>query len=130
MSTIVALIGPIEYWWDTPEEPLRFTSPEAVRYRQWRRELSDFLVREGFLVYRPHEAFKGSWDERAQRFNDAIIEVCDLVMCMRPEGIPGKGTDHELDLAAKLGKPVIFTPPHIQLSFLHSWIHSDSWVVK
>lgn len=116
MSIIVALIGPIEYWWDTPEDPNRFLSPEAVEYREWREKLNDFLVREGYLVYRPYEAFKGAWDERAQVFNDAIVQVADVIVCMRPDGIPGKGTDHELDLAAKLGKPVIWAKPGYNLN--------------
>jgi hypothetical protein len=129
MSTIVALIGPIEYWWDTPEEPDRFNSQPAVEYRAWREELRDFLVENGFLVYSPHDAFKGAWDERAQAHNDFVISICDLVMCMRPEGIPGKGTDHELKLASDLGKYVIMVPPGISLTFLKSWMESDVWPV-
>lgn len=118
MSTIVALIGPIEYWWDTPEEPLRFTSPAAVRYRRWREDLNDFLVLMGFLVFRPHEAFKGPWDERAQVFNDEMVKIADVVICMRPEGIPGKGTDHELELAERLGKPILDAPPGSDIKVL------------
>lgn len=111
MSTIAALIGPIEWWWDTPEEPNRFESDRARAYRSWRGLVNDRLVEAGWLVYRPHEAFKGTWDNRAQKANDAQIEVADIVICLRPPGIPGKGTDAELHLAAKLGKPVVFLPP-------------------
>jgi len=118
MSIIAALIGPIEYWWDTPEEPDRFNSPAAEEYRFWRQAVNDLLVADGWLVYRPHEGFKGAWDERAQVFNDEMIKICDVVICMRPPGIPGRGTDHELELAGRLGKPIIQLPPGTQF-FAH-----------
>lgn len=111
MSTIVALVGPIEYWWNTPEDPHRFDSEQAVAYRQWRLDLRDLLADAGYLVYSPHLAFFGPWDERAQKHNDWIVEICDVVVNMRPEGIPGKGTDHELILASVYNKPVIKAPP-------------------
>jgi len=115
MSTIVALIGPIEYWWNTPDDPDRFNSRPAVEYRAWRIMLRDYLVSNGYLVYSPHLAFLGNWDERAQAHNDFIVGVSDVVVCMRPFGIPGKGTDHELELARKLGKPVVYAPPGTDL---------------
>jgi len=118
MSTIVALIGPIEYWWDTPEDPNRFLSQQAVEYRAWREILNDFLVREGFLVYRPHEAFKGPWDERAQMLNDVMVQMADVIICMRPEGVPGKGTDHELEVAARHSKTVVDAPPGVDLHYV------------
>jgi hypothetical protein len=111
MSVIAALIGPIEYWWDTPAAPHRFNSPPAREYRWWRNKMSETLVDAGWLVYRPHEAFKGAWDERAQIQNDAMIGMCDVVICLRPPGVPGKGTDHEIELASQLGKPVYYFPP-------------------
>lgn len=111
MSTIVALIGPIEWWWDTPERPNKFNEWPAVHYRRWRGFVDAKLQAAGCLVYRPHEGFKGTWDPRAQVFNDAMIEIADVVVCLRPPGVPGKGTDHELELAAKLGKPVVYCPP-------------------
>lgn len=111
MSIIVALVGPIEWWWNTPEDPARFHSLEAIAYRAYRDRLGKVLVDHGYLVFRPHEAFKGEWDERAQVFNDHMIEIADVVVNMRPMGIPGKGTDHELQLAKNLGKPVLAAPP-------------------
>lgn len=111
MSVIAALIGPIEWWWDTPEEPNRFSSERAVKYRAWRQHVNDTLVAAGWLVYRPHEGFKGAWDKRAQVFNDEMIKISDVVICLRPPGIPGNGTDRELTLAARLGKPVAHLPP-------------------
>jgi len=120
MSTIVALIGPIEYWWDTPEDPNRFMSKQAVEYRNWRAGLNDWLVKTGYLVFRPHEAFKGPWDERAQIFNDAMVQIADIVICMRPRGIPGAGTDHELELAHKLNKMVLYAAPGYYLEQLET----------
>lgn len=111
MSIIVALVGPVEYWWNTEDDPHRFDSQQAVEYRAWRTILRDSLVAAGFLVYSPHDAFKGNWDERAQVHNDSIIRVVDVVVNMRPDGIPGAGTDHELDLANSLNKPIIEAPP-------------------
>jgi len=111
VSTIVALIGPIEWWWDTSERPNRFNAPDAQAYRAWRDEVDVELQAAGCLVYRPHKGFRGPWDERAQVFNDAMIQIADFVVCIRPPGVPGKGTDHELALARELGKPVYFLPP-------------------
>lgn len=118
MSIIIALIGPIEYWWDVPEEPDRFNSVPAAEYRQYRNDLNDFLVSKGYLVFRPHEAFKGEWDERAQAFNDAMVQIADIVVCMRPLGIPGKGTDHEINLALLAGKVVVNAPPDTEFDIL------------
>lgn len=118
MSTIIALVGPIEYWWNTEEAPDRFNSPQALNYRIHRQMLGDYLVDHGYLVYRPHEAFKGPWDERAQVFNDAMIQIADIVVNMRPEGIPGKGTDHELAMAEKAGLPIIEASPGRYLDFV------------
>lgn len=125
MSVIAALIGPIEYWWDTPEDPDRFNSQPAVEYRAWRQIVNDFLVGKGWLVYRPHEAFKGAWDERAQVFNDAVIRVADVVICMRPIGIPGLGTDHELQLAGELHKEIWYMRPGTDLEA--KWAEIQKW---
>ena len=119
MSIIVSLVGPIEWWWNTEADPARFHSSEAVNYRSWRERVSRFLVDRGYLVYRPHEGFKGEWDERAQVFNDAMIQISDAVINMRPAHIPGKGTDHELKLAKELGKPVFHAPPGSDLESVH-----------
>lgn len=123
MSTIVALIGPIEYWWNTPDDPARFHGLEAIGYREYRERLGRYLVGEGFLVYRPHEAFKGAWDERAQVLNDVMIQIADVVVSMRPTGIPGRGTDHEIKLAREAGKPVVYAPPGTDMAWVAKQVH-------
>ena len=110
---VISLVGPIEYWWDTPDEPDRFNSPAAVAYRAYRDELSEWLTTQGYLVYRPHEAFKGGWDERAQAINDFAITQSDLVIEMTPKNVPtGKGTLRELDLADSNSIRVMWIPEY------------------
>lgn len=115
MSVLIPLIGPIEYWWNCPEEPERFDSFPAVSYRLHRDDLSHWLVGHGFLAYHPHKAFRGKWDAKAelvaQAINDMAVQMADVVICMRPDGIPGKGTDRELALAGRFNIPVIHFPP-------------------
>jgi hypothetical protein len=118
MSIIVSLVGPIQYWWNTPDDPHKFDSFEAQEYRRWRQTLSDALVDQGHLVFRPHEAFKGTWDQRAQVFNDAMVQISDVVVVMGAYGIPSSGTDHEIRLAVSLGKHVISAPPGTDLEYI------------
>lgn len=113
-SKAVFLAGPIEWWWDTPEEPDRFNSPAAKRYRRHREAVADFFVSRHFLVYMPHQAFKGDWNEKMQPVNDYVLGLSDIVVNMKPNDIPGlvcNGTDHEWELARKLGKVLIELPP-------------------
>lgn len=106
-SKIVAVIGPIEKWWDTDEEPNKFNSTEARRYFAWRDAVCVALARR-FLVYRPHEAFKGPWNEAAQRVNDTALHVADYIVNLKVDGEEALGTDHEHELASSFGKPVFF----------------------
>src|SRR5690242_20069617 len=92
-SEIVTVIGPIEKWWDTEEEPYKFNSNEARRYREWRKAVCEALARR-YLVYRPHEAFKGNWNEKAQKVNDAALEVSDFIVNLKEDGEEALGTDH------------------------------------
>lgn len=112
-STCIFLGGPIEYWWDTPEEPNRFNSEQAVSYRGHRETLGHILVNEGYLVYRPHEAFKGPWDERMQDLNDLVIPRVDIFVNMKPYWMRWQecpGTSHEVDLALQHGIPLVHAP--------------------
>lgn len=122
-SKIVSLIGPIEHWWDTEDDPYRFMSLPAIEYRAHRIELSGWLVSKGYLVYRAHEAFKGPWDDRAQKLNDFGIEISDIIINMSPPGIPGAGTAREAALAETLLKPVIAFPPRTSYQLLESQLN-------
>lgn len=110
MSVCAALVGPIEWWWDTPEEPNRFMSSEAVRYRAHRDDLWPFLVEHNILCYRPWEAFKGPWDKRFQVHNDVMVRLSDVLVNMNP-GVPAWGTAGEVVLGRALLKPIFSCPP-------------------
>jgi hypothetical protein len=102
---IVALIGPIKHWWDC------WDSQEHKQYLLWRQALSEALVDEGHLVYRPHEAFKGQWNEAAQRVNDMALATADVVVNMTPYGVPSYGTDDEIDYARRYNVTVVNAGP-------------------
>lgn len=104
---IVFLAGPIDWWWNNNWE-----SPEHIAYLEWRNYLNKCLVEAGHLVYRPHESFKGRWDERAQAVNDKAIELCDVFVYMTPPGVPAYGTEAECNVARGLGKRIAHVPPN------------------
>lgn len=106
-SKCIFLAGPIEWWWQED----RFDTLEARMYRHWRRELSRAIAAHGFLVFRPHESFKGSWNEKMQGVNDCALELSDIVVSMKPDHVEALGTDHEIRLAESLGKPIVLAPP-------------------
>lgn len=99
------LAGPIKAWWDC------WDSPDHKHYVKWREFLSQSLVEEGHLVYRPHEAWKGNWSESAQAVNDSAIYNVDVVINLTPPGVPSAGTDLEMHLCEYLNKPVIYAAP-------------------
>lgn len=103
---IVMLVGPIDFWWNE-----NWKTPEHQAYMVWRRNVNDQLVEAGHLVYRPHEAFKGAWDERAQIVNDEAIARADLLINLTPPGVPAHGTTVEIMTAMMLGVPVYDAPP-------------------
>lgn len=118
-SIIIMGAGPIEYWWDTPEDPYRFNSVAAKAYRAWREIVADYFkdFKKGTLLYKPWTAWGGQWDERAQVFNDHAVRTCDVLIDMNP-GVPALGTDHEVGLAISLDKPVFACPPGTDLDEL------------
>jgi hypothetical protein len=111
MSVCAGLFGPIEHWWDTPADPNRFLRWDAVKYRKHRIDLQNFLVEHGILVYSPHNAFKGPWDERMQEINDWVVRHVDVLINMQPPGIPIRGTAVEIALGRALLKPIFNCPP-------------------
>lgn len=105
----VALLGPIKHWWDV------WGSPQHLRYMTHRDRLRDQFVEAGHLVYCPHDAWKGDWIEAAQVVNDAAIHIADVVVDMRPPGVPSYGLDDELVLCLRLNKRVYGVPPGSKL---------------
>lgn len=95
---MIILAGAIKHWWDE-----NWDTPEHWEYAEWRHEASAALVAAGYLVYRPHEAFKGTWSERAQQVNDAAIEAADLMLILSSEDTPSEGTDAEAEYAKAVG---------------------------
>lgn len=103
---IVFLAGPIDVWWNE-----NWNTPAHLEYKEWRNELNRRFVEAGHLVYRPHESFKGAWNERAQEVNNAAIKICDVFVYMTPTNVPAYGTAAEKNYAEICGKRVFWAPP-------------------
>lgn len=108
---IIMLAGPIKHWWDE-----NWGTTEHRKYAEWRSEVSRVLVNAEHLVYRPHEAFKGPWNENAQAVNDMAIRIADVIVNLTPPGVPSVGTDQELIEAARYSRVVIDAPPPLNWS--------------
>lgn len=104
-SKIIMLGGAIRAWWDEG-----WDTPMHRAYVDYRAGVGTLLVEAGFLVYRPNEAFKGTWNERAQAVNDAAIETCDLFVNLSPRDVDTAGTDDERTYALDVGCPVADIP--------------------
>lgn len=109
-APVVMLCGPIAYWWDT-DTYQHWNLPEHWHYVAWRDALNDALVEAGYLVYRPHEAFKGTWNNRMQGVNNIVLALSDFIINMQPDGTWSEGTDEEMREVARLGKKVFNAPP-------------------
>lgn len=121
-APIVMLVGPVAYWWDT-DTYQHWNTPEHWHYVAWRERVNDALVETGYLVYRHWEAWKGTWNNKAQALNNVALDVSDIVVNMRPEYAWSEGTDEELVRAAETGKKVIMAqPPATEEEF--------SWAIK
>lgn len=134
---IVFLAGAIKYWWlkrcsrsicgallsedaevcwacNSSAVFELWGSPEHQEYVAYRNHVRALLIEADYLTYAPHEAFKGTWDERAQAVNDAGIAAADLMLNLSPEGVPTVGTDDEVAYAVRIGTPVMHVPPASQ----------------
>lgn len=111
MTGLVVLVGPIAHWWDD-----NWDTPEHAAYVQWRTRVSEWLVEHGYLVYRPHEAFKGAWSHDAQVVNDCAITASKWVVNLTPPDVLSPGTDDEVAYATMLvpPKPVFRCPPPVE----------------
>jgi hypothetical protein len=107
---IIMVVGPIDYWWSE-----NWNTEDHHSYMGWRTLVCASLVEAGHLVYRPHEAFKGAWSERAQAVNNMAITISDLLLDIRPPGVPAYGTDAEIEYAKRSGVPVFKCPPGTEL---------------
>jgi len=105
-ALIVFIGGPIKFWWDE-----NWMSVEHLRYLKWRDQVEETLIAEGYLVYRPHQAFKGTWNEDAQGVNDAVIYLSDIFLNLTPKGAISEGTDGEVRVANQFNVPVYDIPP-------------------
>lgn len=106
----VVLLGPIAAWWE------EWDSPRHQEYTAWRDRVRAELVAAGHLVYSPHRAWQGNWDENAgdvsaQYVNDAAIAITDVCFNLQPVGVSSPGTEHEMDLCQALGREVYWVPP-------------------
>ena len=104
---VILLGGPIKYWWDN-----NWDLPAHWHYDAWREFLNQrFVDVGGYLVYRPHHAFKGAWTERGQSVNDMALKLADVFINMTPPGVPSEGTDGEVLLASNHGAIIVPAPP-------------------
>jgi hypothetical protein len=124
-SQSVFLCGPIEWWWDTEDEPDRFNSWESREYRRHRDSVRDFFVARHYLVYSPHAAFKGDWNEKMQPVNDYVLSLCDIVVNLSPPDVPGEGTAHEWELAHKLDKIMVEIPPGTSMVIIEMMLETE-----
>lgn len=121
-APVVMPIGPVAYWWDT-DEYQHWDLPEHWHYVKWRERVNDALVEHGFLVYRHWEAYKGTWNNRMQKFNNMILDEADFIISIKPDYAWSEGHDEEVARCEERGKEILyFPPPGTEEEF--------SWVIK
>lgn len=144
---LIFLAGAIKYWWlkkcerceaVLPEDAKvcpfcnsssiyeLWGSPEHTAYVEWRDRIRRVLIENGYLTYAPHEAFKGTWDDKAQAVNDAAIAASDAALVLSPPGIPTIGTDDEVIYAKRVGTIVLYLPPGTDMSYV---LHMIQWSI-
>lgn len=126
-APVVMPIGPVAWWWDT-DEYQHWETPEHWHYVAWRSHVNDVLVDTGYLVYRHWEAFKGTWNNKMQKYNNLILADSDYIVSLCPSDscgwwphlfdencaagcVPSEGSIEEIAECERLGKPVIHAQP-------------------
>jgi hypothetical protein len=99
-SLFVFLGGPIRYWWTPGVE-----GSYLHRLYMTQREQIHAWLSEDYLVYAAHRAWRGPWNEVAQKINDMAVLTCDAFVWLHVDGVLAHGTDEELWLAQHHGKP-------------------------
>lgn len=100
-SVFVFLAGPIRHWWF----PGMWNTSDHQKYTLIRDYAHD-VFSEDFLVYAPHRAWRGPWNEVAQEVNDLAVRKCHVFVYLTGHGIVATGTDAELRLAQKEKKTI------------------------
>lgn len=95
-ALFVFLAGPIRCWW----APGMWGSPAHATYTTF-RDLVHAELSADFLVYAPHRAWRGPWNEAAQRVNDHAIALSDALVWLDVPGQVADGTAAEVDLARR-----------------------------
>lgn len=104
-ATFVFLAGPIRHWWG--EGQWNSTTHQQYTYV---RDYAHEVFSEDFLVYAPHRAWRGPWNEVAQQVNDLAVDSCHAFVYFQIEGVVAKGTDAEWERASKASKKIIRIP--------------------
>lgn len=100
-APVVFIAGPIKHWWTC------WGSSQHRDYVEWRERVREALVEAGYLTYAPWEAFKGTWNKRAQTINDAALAAADVVLVLWVQGVRADGTEAETAYARRVGVPIL-----------------------
>ena len=112
-AKIIFLAGAVAHWWDD-----NWDTPQHYEYMKWREDVRTALIAGGYLTYAHYEAFKGTWNPRAQAVNSAALGQADLMLILTGEDIPSPGTDEEVKVAEHYGVPILRVPSSVGLARL------------
>ena len=112
-AKIIFLAGAVAHWWDD-----NWDTPGHYEYMKWREDVRTALIAGGYLTYAHYEAFRGTWNPRAQKINSYALRASDLMLIMTPEHIPSPGTDEEIEHATEHGIPILRVPSSVGLARL------------
>ena len=116
-SPVVFLGSSIRHWWKKTEDGKTLHETPAFKaYSSFREYVRGVLAGNGFMVYSPHLALKGNWNEEAgTEINDFALSKSHAFVAIRITGVEQVGTDHEEFQAFELGLPTftIKYPPRV-----------------